>query len=103
MDKLKAFLAQAKWVGYVLVAAAVAITVLLLRSLFTKPGEVPAETPKVPEALQAAVDAAEEQATVTKIKAKTQADTTVAAMNEASKISDGKKRREALASIYRGL
>ena len=104
MKRIVAWLQSVKWVAWVVVAAAVAVGVLILRYSFRappKPGTTGAGTgePLVPPEVQARVEQAEEQALIARVQATATATTQVGELDAIGKIPDGKVRRQRLAAM----
>lgn len=97
MSKVLAYLKQAKWILWVVLAAGFAVVVILVRRLFSGPPSTgPTSLPTVPPALQAKVEKAEEEALKARIEATVHADEDRKEIEEISKIPDGKERRKRL-------
>ena len=63
-----------KWLGWVVLAGAVAVLTLVVRGLFAGPKTPGKRLPEVPEKLKAKVEKAEEDALIARVKAKADLD-----------------------------
>jgi hypothetical protein len=101
---IKWLAAKSKWILWGIVAIATVVVTILLRGLVIgEKGEKKVKLPDVSDKLKNKVRKAEEQALIEKVKAKVQADAEVKEIEEISKESDGKKRRERLKNMLEDL
>lgn len=104
--KLIGQLKTSKWLIYSLASFAVVMLTLVVRALFTSPGDkdhAKYVLPPAPKALQDAVDKAEEDALKTKVQA---AATTDAHTDQLAKIAsnpDGVERRKQMAELLNSI
>ena len=108
MAKLKALFERFRWVGWVVLAAVIAIATLVIRRMFAGPSEADRQRftmPAVPTAVQQRVERAEERATVARIEASAQATAQRQQLEQIAKIPDGPdagaNRRKQLADLLR--
>lgn len=110
MATVRAWIARFQWVGWIVLAAVIAIFTLVLRRMFAGTSDKDRERfqmPAVPPEVQQRVQMAEERATVARIQASTQADTKKEELQQVMQIPDGQdggaERRKRLAALLRTL
>ena len=104
--KFLSWVKTSKWALYALAGAVVAFLTLLLRSLFTNPGDKDHANftlPPAPQVLQDAVAAAEEAALTSRIQASATTDAHVDQLNKIAAIPDGAERRKQMAGLLNTL
>jgi hypothetical protein len=110
MMTIRAWFARFRWVGWLVLAAVIAVFTLVLRRMFA--GASPQDRqrfqmPAVPPVVQQRVEAAEEQAAVARIQASTQAAAKREELQQVLQIPDGSdggaERRKRLAALLRTL
>lgn len=110
MAQVRAWIARFRWIGWIVLAAAVAALTLVVRRMFagTSPQELARfQMPAVPPLVQQQVQVAEEHATVTRIQASTQADVKKDELTQVLQIPNGAdggaERRRRLAAMLRDM
>jgi predicted membrane-bound mannosyltransferase len=104
--KLIAWLKTSKWWLYALVAAAIAVALVVLRNLFTSPGDEghgDYQLPEAPPVLKQAVEQAEEDALRTRVEAAAKNEAHKQQLQQVGAIEDGAERRKQLAALLNSM
>jgi hypothetical protein len=105
-EALKKFWKRYRWVLLAVAAATIGVLGVVLRGLFFKEppeGKKIDVLPEVHEELKQKVQQAEEEALVTRVEARVQAEAQQQELAEVMKVEDGAERRRRLAAMLRQL
>jgi hypothetical protein len=86
-----------KWLSWTILGGVAVILIFIVRGLFNGPKTPGRRLPEVPDTLKKKIAAAEEEALVSRVRAKAEAEEANKQLEEIASVEDGAKRRQRLA------